>query len=163
MNGGAASSSGDATVLKRRHTTTTNHSNQKNPMPKNNSSSSSLCSLYSSASFMKWTISDVVHVATHHWMPCLFACGLLFFMAVEYTLFMVPSSSPPFDLGFVFTRSLHRVLESSPQLNNVLAALNTVCRLSLLLDLNDNLCFVTLLGFFDLDGMCLIEMQMGLC
>lgn len=59
-------------------------------------------------------------------MPCLFACGLLFFMAVEYTLFMVPSSSPPFDLGFVFTRSLHRVLESSPQLNNVLAALNTV-------------------------------------
>jgi len=149
MNGGAASSSGDATVLKRRHTTAnqTLHSNgvnQTNPMPKNSSSS-----IYSSASFLKWTFSDVVHVATHHWMPCLFACGLLFFMAVEYTLFMVPSSSPPFDLGFVFTRSLHRVLESSPQLNNVLAALNTVSRLSLSLslslDLNDNLCFVTLI------------------
>lgn len=84
---------------------------------------------YSEASFMKWTIADVVHVATHHWMPCLFALGLLFFMAVEYTLLMVPSTSPPFDLGFIATRSLHRVLESSPQLNTLLAALNTVRRL----------------------------------
>lgn len=47
-------------------------------------------------------------------------------MAVEYTLRMVPSSSPPFDLGFIATRSLHRVLESSPILNTLFAALNTV-------------------------------------
>jgi hypothetical protein len=125
-NGGAASSSGDATVVKRRNT---HHSNGVNnlttdSMPTKNSSSFS--SLYSSASFMKWTLDDVVHVATHHWMPCLFAFGLLFFMAVEYTLLMVPYSSPPFDLGFVFTRSLHRFLESSPQMNNLFAALNTV-------------------------------------
>ncbi|GAU22270.1 hypothetical protein TSUD_260700 [Trifolium subterraneum] len=126
-NGGAASSSGDATVVKRRNTTTTqtHHSNGVNnktdSMPTKNSS----FSLYSSASFMKWTLDDVVHVATHHWMPCLFAFGLLFFMAVEYTLLMVPYSSPPFDLGFVFTRSLHRLLESSPQMNNLFAALNT--------------------------------------
>lgn len=78
------------------------------------------------ASFMYWTLEDVVHVATYHWMPCLFAGGLLFFMAVEYTLLMVPSSSPPFDLGFVATRSLHRVLETWPELNTLLAALNTV-------------------------------------
>ena len=85
--------------------------------------------LYFQASFLKWTIADVVHVATHHWIPCLFALGLLFFMAVEYTLRMVPSSSPPFDLGFIATRSLHRVLQSWPELNTVLAGLNTVCRL----------------------------------
>lgn len=125
MNGGATSYSGDVSAVKRRHSSQTVHSNGVNAtdsMPKNSS-------LFSQASFLKWTLSDVVHVATHHWMPCLFACGLLFFMAVEYTLLMVPSSSPPFDLGFIVTRSLHRVLESSPELNNVLAALNTVCRL----------------------------------
>ncbi|XP_028779165.1 phosphatidylcholine:diacylglycerol cholinephosphotransferase 1 [Neltuma alba] len=83
-------------------------------------------SVYSQASFMQWTIADAVHVARFHWIPCLFALGLLFFMAVEYTLRMVPSSSPPFDLGFVATRSLHRLLQSSPQLNTLLAALNTV-------------------------------------
>ncbi|KAI4355753.1 hypothetical protein L6164_004496 [Bauhinia variegata] len=78
------------------------------------------------ASFLKWTVADAVHVARHHWMPCLFALGLLFFMGVEYTLKMVPFSSPPFDLGFVATRSLHRVLESWPELNTLLAGLNTV-------------------------------------
>lgn len=83
-------------------------------------------SVYSQASFMQWTVADAVHVARFHWLPCLFALGLLFFMAVEYTLRMVPSSSPPFDLGFVATRSLHRLLQSSPQLNTLLAALNTV-------------------------------------
>nr|AXM43881.1 phosphatidylcholine:diacylglycerol cholinephosphotransferase [Litchi chinensis] len=77
-------------------------------------------------SFMYWTLEDVVHVAKYHWMPCVFAVGLLFFMAVEYTLRMVPPSSPPFDLGFVATRPLHRVLESWPELNTLLAALNTV-------------------------------------
>ncbi|KAH7565028.1 hypothetical protein ACOSQ2_021235 [Xanthoceras sorbifolium] len=78
------------------------------------------------ASFMYWTLEDVAHVARHHWILCLFAVGLLFFMAVEYTLRMVPASSPPFDLGFVATRCLHRLLESWPELNTLLAALNTV-------------------------------------
>ncbi|KAJ6348331.1 hypothetical protein OIU76_004741 [Salix suchowensis] len=77
-------------------------------------------------SFLKWTSRDVVHVATHHWIPCLFGFGLLFFMAVEYTLSMVPSSSQPFDLGFVATRRLHRLLSSWPELNTSLAGLNTV-------------------------------------
>ncbi|PON48095.1 Phosphatidylcholine:diacylglycerol cholinephosphotransferase [Parasponia andersonii] len=76
--------------------------------------------------FMTWTAQDLLHVARFHWMPCVFAAGLLFFMAVEYTLRMVPSSSPPFDLGFVATRPLHRLLSSSPRLNTLLAALNTV-------------------------------------
>lgn len=57
------------------------------------------------ASFMKWTVADAVHVVTHHWMPCLFALGLLFFMGVEYTLLMVPLLSPPFGLGFLATHS----------------------------------------------------------
>ena len=91
--------------------------------------SSTLCY---DASFMKWTVADAVHVATHHWMPCLFALGLLFFMAVEYTLLMVPPSSPPFDLGFIATRSLHALLESSPNLNTLFAGLNTVRRLHFL-------------------------------
>ncbi|OMP01359.1 hypothetical protein COLO4_11948 [Corchorus olitorius] len=78
------------------------------------------------ASFMKWTLDDVVHVARYHRIPCFFAAGLLFFMYVEYTLRMVPDSSPPFDLGFVVTRSLHQALASSPELNTLLAFLNTV-------------------------------------
>nr|KYP54063.1 hypothetical protein KK1_000230 [Cajanus cajan] len=80
----------------------------------------------SEASFLKWTVADALHVATHHWMPCLFALGLLFFMGVEYTLHMVPPSSPPFDLGFLATRPLHALLQSSPHLNTLCAALNTV-------------------------------------
>lgn len=78
------------------------------------------------ASFLSWTLQDAVHVARHHWIPCVFAMGLLFFMGVEYTLRMVPASSPPFDLGFIATRPLHRLLSSSPQLNTLFAALNTV-------------------------------------
>ncbi|KAL5072453.1 hypothetical protein RYX36_011437 [Vicia faba] len=124
MNGGATSSSGDASAVKRRRSRLTVHFDGVNGTDSNSMAKNS--SLFSQASFLKWTLSDVVHVATHHWMPCLFAGGLLFFMAVEYTLLMVPSSSPPFDLGFIATRSLHRVLESSPELNNLLAALNTV-------------------------------------
>ncbi|KAH0982771.1 hypothetical protein GBA52_009948 [Prunus armeniaca] len=78
------------------------------------------------ASFMTWRLHDVLHVAKHHWIPCVFAMGLLFFMGVEYTLRMVPSSSPPFDVGFVTTRSLHLLLASKPKLNTLLAGLNTV-------------------------------------
>ncbi|KAF9690155.1 hypothetical protein SADUNF_Sadunf01G0166400 [Salix dunnii] len=75
--------------------------------------------------FLKWTVHDVVNLAKHHWLPCFFGFGLLFFMTVEYTLFMVPASSPPFDLGFIATRRLHGMLSSWPELNTVLAALNT--------------------------------------
>ncbi|PQQ18537.1 phosphatidylcholine:diacylglycerol cholinephosphotransferase 1 [Prunus yedoensis var. nudiflora] len=78
------------------------------------------------ASFMTWRLHDILHVAKHHWIPCVFAMGLLFFMGVEYTLRMVPSSSPPFDVGFVTTRSLHLLLASKPKLNTLLAGLNTV-------------------------------------
>jgi hypothetical protein len=79
------------------------------------------------ASFMAWTAEDVAHVAKFHWVPCLFAVALLFFMGVEYTLRMIPPSSAPFDLGFVATSSLHRLLTARPKLNTLLAALNTVC------------------------------------
>ncbi|KAI5337373.1 PREDICTED: phosphatidylcholine diacylglycerol [Prunus dulcis] len=78
------------------------------------------------ASFMTWRLHDVLPVAKHHWIPCVFAMGLLFFMGVEYTLRMVPSSSPPFDVGFITTRSLHLLLASKPKLNTLLAGLNTV-------------------------------------
>ncbi|CAL0335273.1 unnamed protein product [Lupinus luteus] len=120
MNGGATSLT-DSSVKRRR-----------NPLPEpinavNNTTPMAKKSLhYSQASFLKWTFADAVYVAKHHSVPCIFAFGLLFFMAVEYTLRMVPSSSPPFDLGFIVTRSLNRVLESSPNLNTLLAFLNTV-------------------------------------
>lgn len=78
------------------------------------------------ASFLTWTASDVAHVVTNYRLPCAAAAGLLFFMGVEYTLLMVPSSAPPFDIGFVATRGLHRVIADSPNLNTLLAALNTV-------------------------------------
>lgn len=77
-------------------------------------------------SFLRWTLRDAFNVVKYHWLPCFFAVSLLFFMAVEYTLRMVPPSSPPFDLGFLATASFHRLLSSSPELNTFLAALNTV-------------------------------------
>ncbi|KAG7631401.1 Sphingomyelin synthase-like domain [Arabidopsis suecica] len=80
----------------------------------------------SKASFMTWTMHDIIYVARHHWIPCLFAAGVMFFTVVEYTFQMTPASSQPFDLGFVATRYLHSILASSPNLNTVLAALNTI-------------------------------------
>lgn len=121
MNGGA-----EASVNRRRRHQTASANGVKIANGAMAKPSSTLCY---DASFMKWTVADAVHVATHHWMPCLFALGLLFFMAVEYTLLMVPPSSPPFDLGFIATRSLHALLESSPNLNTLFAGLNTVRRL----------------------------------
>ncbi|KAL0837535.1 hypothetical protein Bca101_089425 [Brassica carinata] len=85
----------------------------------------------SKASFMTWRMCNPVQVARVHWIPCLLAVGVLFFTGVEeYMLQMIPASSEPFDIGFVATRSLYRLLASSPDLNTVLAALNTtgVCR-----------------------------------
>ncbi|KAI3737568.1 hypothetical protein L2E82_27575 [Cichorium intybus] len=78
------------------------------------------------ASFMKWTVEDVLAVLKYHPVPCLLAVSLLFFMGVEYTLLMIPPSSPPFDIGFVATVHLHRILAGCPALNTVLAGLNTV-------------------------------------
>ncbi|XP_076905203.1 phosphatidylcholine:diacylglycerol cholinephosphotransferase 1-like [Bidens hawaiensis] len=78
------------------------------------------------ASFMQWTVKDATGLLKYHPVPCFFAACLLFFMGVEYTLRMIPSSSPPFDIGFNATVYLHRVLVASPTLNTVLAGLNTV-------------------------------------
>jgi len=83
------------------------------------------------ASFMKWRWDDVVGVVKYHPIPCFFAMSLLFFMGVEYTLRMVPSTSPPFDLGFVATSWLNQALSSRPDLNTFFAALNTVTLLFL--------------------------------
>lgn len=81
---------------------------------------------FENASFMRWKAVDVWSLIRCHPIPCIFAASLLFFMGVEYTLRMVPSSSPPFDLGFVVTLPLHRMLASRPNLNSFLAGLNTV-------------------------------------
>ncbi|KAL0787961.1 hypothetical protein Bca101_004207 [Brassica carinata] len=94
----------------------------------------------SKASFLTWTMRDAVFVARYHWIPCFFAVGVLFFMGVEYTLQMVPAKSEPFDIGFVATRSLNRVLASSPDLNTLLAALNTMVGTGIRSDANDVYC-----------------------
>lgn len=78
------------------------------------------------AYFLEWTVGDVLGVFRYHPVPCFFAASLLFFMGVEYTLSMISPSSPPFDIGFVATVYLHRVLVSTPALNTILAGLNTV-------------------------------------
>lgn len=78
------------------------------------------------ASFMKWRTGDLLGVLRFHPIPCVLAVSLLFFMGVEYTLRMIPPSSPPFDLGFVVTLPIHHLLASWPALNTLLAALNTV-------------------------------------
>lgn len=78
------------------------------------------------ASFMKWRSGDLYALLRYHPLPCVLALCLFFFMGVEYTLRMIPFSSPPFDLGFIATVPFHRFLASSPALNNILAGLNTV-------------------------------------
>ncbi|CAN4088512.1 unnamed protein product [Withania somnifera] len=78
------------------------------------------------AYFMKWRTEDVLGVVKYHPIPCVFAASLMFFMGVEYTLRMIPASSPPFDLGFIVTVPLNRLLASKPALNTLFAGLNTV-------------------------------------
>ncbi|XP_073317026.1 phosphatidylcholine:diacylglycerol cholinephosphotransferase 2-like [Primulina huaijiensis] len=78
------------------------------------------------AHFLKWTSADVYVTARNHPVPFAFAACVLFFMVVEYTLNMVPPTAPPFDLGFVATAALHRSLAAKPDLNTLLAGLNTV-------------------------------------
>lgn len=78
------------------------------------------------AYFMRWRMEDAVVLVRYHPMMCVLAACVLFFMGVEYTLRMIPYSSPPFDLGFVATIPLNRLLAARPLLNNFLAGLNTV-------------------------------------
>ncbi|KAJ0977763.1 hypothetical protein J5N97_013237 [Dioscorea zingiberensis] len=73
-----------------------------------------------------WSVSYILGVLIHHPLLCLFGVSLLFFMGVEYTIGMIPSASPPFDIGFVLTRPLNTFLSTRPNLNTLLAALNTV-------------------------------------
>ncbi|KZV56046.1 hypothetical protein F511_06063 [Dorcoceras hygrometricum] len=80
----------------------------------------------SNAHFLKWTAEDVYATARDHPAPCALAACVLFFMVVEYTLNMIPPTAPPFDLGFVATAALHRSLAAKPDLNTLLAGLNTV-------------------------------------
>lgn len=99
-------------------------------MKKKSSSSDDVVGGYSwwlgNAYFMKWRTEDVFGVVKYHPIPCVFAASLLFFMGVEYTLRMIPASSPPFDLGFIVTVPLNRLLAAKPALNTLFAGLNTV-------------------------------------
>ncbi|CAA7398449.1 unnamed protein product [Spirodela intermedia] len=74
----------------------------------------------------RFSMEEVAGIVHGHPIPCFFALCVLFFMMVEYTLFMVPSNSPPFDVGFILTKPLQRYLAGRPALNSALAALNTV-------------------------------------
>jgi hypothetical protein len=73
--------------------------------------------------------AGVAGVLRRHPLPGLFACGLLLFMAVEYTIPMVRPGAPPLDLGFVATQGMHDAVAARPWLNSLLAALNTVSAL----------------------------------
>lgn len=68
----------------------------------------------------------MANLLSSHPIPFLLVFSLLFFMGVEYTLRMVPSSSPPLDIGFFLTERFHGFLAARPDLNSLLAALNTV-------------------------------------
>jgi hypothetical protein len=72
------------------------------------------------------TPAGVAGIVARHPLPALFACGLLLFMGVEYTIPMVPAAAPPVDLGFVATAAMHAGIAARPWLNSLLAALNTV-------------------------------------
>ncbi|KAK1602844.1 hypothetical protein QYE76_059321 [Lolium multiflorum] len=72
------------------------------------------------------TPAGVAGILARHPLPALFACGLLLFMAVEYTIPMIPPAAPPLDLGFVATAAMHAAIDARPWLNSLLAALNTV-------------------------------------
>ncbi|KAJ3686231.1 hypothetical protein LUZ61_015395 [Rhynchospora tenuis] len=72
------------------------------------------------------SVEAVVGLVRRHPVSFMFSVALLFFMGVEYTIPMVPSDSPPLDLGFRFTESLNTGLAARPNLNSLLAALNTL-------------------------------------
>lgn len=72
------------------------------------------------------TPAGAAGVLWRHPLPVVFACGLLLFMGVEYTIPMVPHAAPPLDLGFLATAAMHDGIAARPWLNSLLAALNTV-------------------------------------
>uniref|UniRef100_A0ACD6AGE7 Uncharacterized protein n=1 Tax=Avena sativa TaxID=4498 RepID=A0ACD6AGE7_AVESA len=72
------------------------------------------------------TPAAVAGILRRHPLPALFACGLLLFMQVEYTIPMIPAAAPPLDLGFIATATMHAGIAARPWLNSLLAALNTV-------------------------------------
>ncbi|KAL0441638.1 UNVERIFIED_CONTAM: Phosphatidylcholine:diacylglycerol cholinephosphotransferase 1 [Sesamum radiatum] len=92
---------------------------------RSSSTAKDICCRLGNAHFLKWRAGDVSGVLRYHPVPCAFAASLLFFMAVEYTLRMIPPMAPPFDLGFVATTTLHQLLAARPALNTILAGLNT--------------------------------------
>lgn len=82
---------------------------------------------------MDWlSPAGVAGILRRHPLPVLFACGLLLFMGVEYTIPMIPAAAPPLDLGFHATAAMHAGIAARPWLNSLLAALNTVSALSCL-------------------------------
>ncbi|XP_047342166.1 phosphatidylcholine:diacylglycerol cholinephosphotransferase 1-like [Impatiens glandulifera] len=82
--------------------------------------------IWANAAFTKWGTEEILAVVKDHKIPCAFVLALFFFMWTEYTLNMISPSSPPFDIGFVVTAHLHRILAADLDLNNFLAGLNTV-------------------------------------
>ncbi|CAN8269271.1 unnamed protein product [Cochlearia groenlandica] len=64
---------------------------------------------------MTWTRHD--HVAKYRWISGLFAIRVGFFLCVEDTRRMFLVRSEPFDVEFVATRYLDRVLVNSSDLN----------------------------------------------
>ncbi|KAD2806162.1 hypothetical protein R6Q59_028846 [Mikania micrantha] len=118
------------TILKTTNTISINNFNLKKTAPNHDGKTSEWGGhrrwSLADASFLRWTAADAIWLFKYHPVPCFFGVALLFFMGVEYTLRMIPSSSPPYDIGFVATVYLHRLLVASPTLNTVLAGLNTV-------------------------------------
>lgn len=94
------------------------NSNENEKLKRNKASSPAFSSYLSAEA--------VLGLVRQHPAAFVFLLTLVFFMGVEYTIPMVPSDSPPVDLGFRFTESLNAGLAVRPNLNSFLAALNTV-------------------------------------
>ena len=78
------------------------------------------------AYFARLSVEDVACIARCHPLPSVLILSMLFFMGVEYSLQMVPSSSQPLDVGFILTGYIHGIISARPALNSVLAGFNTV-------------------------------------
>ncbi|XP_019168794.1 PREDICTED: phosphatidylcholine:diacylglycerol cholinephosphotransferase 1-like [Ipomoea nil] len=83
--------------------------------------------------FMEWRARDVFGVVKRHPIPCFFFVAVFVFMHVEFSHRMILSDSPPLDFGFLATAPLNRMLASHPNINHLLAAINTVFMAVLLL------------------------------
>ncbi|MCL7040410.1 hypothetical protein MKW94_015561 [Papaver nudicaule] len=124
LNGSNNHSSTTTTLIRKRPINGNQHPLEENSNKKINMTVKK--SILSDAYFMSWSVKDGLDLLRYHPIPCIFGLALVFFMGVEYTLFMIPSTSPPFDLGFVLTQPLHRILVTQPLANTIFAALNTV-------------------------------------